>query len=69
MQTIPKVGAPKGNQNARKHGGRDAHARQQAQADHCLYCACKQVLHAIEAALKEDTPRSEKTTYAGKQKP
>lgn len=52
MQTIPKVGAPKGNQNARKHGGRDAHARQQVQADHRLYCACKQVLHAIEAGLK-----------------
>ena len=57
-QTTPnKGGAPRGNKNAFKHGGRDADARRQDHLDHILYCECKQLLRTIEADLKKDAPQ------------
>ncbi len=57
-QTTPnKGGAPQGNQNARKHGGRDADARRKDHEDHVLYCECRQLLRAIEAGLKKAVPQ------------
>ena len=52
-QTNPsKRGAPRGNQNARKHGRRDADARCKDHEDHQLYCACRQLLRKIQEDLR-----------------
>lgn len=57
-QTTPnKGGAPQGNQNARKHGGRDADARRKDHDDHILYRECRRLLREIEVTLKEDAPQ------------
>lgn len=50
--TIPKGGAPHGNKNAFKHGGRDADTRHRDHLDHQLYCECRQLLRKIQEDLR-----------------
>lgn len=67
-QTNPsKRGAPQGNQNARKHGRRDADARHRDHLDHQLYCECRQLLRKIQEDLRAVPCNSKRPTSAGKQ--
>lgn len=45
-----KVGAPKGNRNAKRHGLRSAAYEKQVREDHAFYMACRKTLKQMADA-------------------